>query len=56
MVILKKYIQDIRLLKPIMREGKMSDIFDSINIQLQENAFRAQFLSGLMMPLMDFYW
>ncbi|MBQ1785625.1 MAG: ABC transporter ATP-binding protein [Turicibacter sp.] len=42
------------IVKAYNGEGKMSDIFDSINIQLQENAFRAQFLSGLMMPLMVF--
>ncbi|MBQ8993206.1 MAG: ABC transporter ATP-binding protein, partial [Turicibacter sp.] len=42
------------IVKAYNGEGKMSDIFDSINIQLQENAFRAQFLSGLMMPLMTF--
>ncbi|MBQ4163637.1 MAG: ABC transporter ATP-binding protein [Turicibacter sp.] len=42
------------IVKAYNGEGKMSDIFDSINMQLQENAFRAQFLSGLMMPLMTF--
>jgi len=42
------------IVKAYNGERKMSDIFDSINMQLQENAFRAQFLSGLMMPLMTF--
>lgn len=42
------------IVKAYNSEQQMFKIFDSINNQLKENAFKAQFLSGLMMPLMTF--
>ncbi|MDF9839352.1 MULTISPECIES: ABC transporter ATP-binding protein [unclassified Paenibacillus] len=35
-------------------EAQMRETFDSLNQSLKQSAFKAQFLSGLMMPLMTF--
>lgn len=35
-------------------EAQMRGAFDSLNQQLKDSAYKAQFLSGLMMPLMTF--
>lgn len=42
------------IVKAYNSEKQMRDIFESINNKLKDNAFKAQFLSGLMMPLMTF--
>lgn len=42
------------IVKVYNAEAKMSETFNGLNENLCESAFRAQFLSGLMMPLMSF--
>lgn len=42
------------VVKAYNSQDQMGDIFDSINNNLKNSAYKAQFLSGLMMPLMMF--
>jgi len=42
------------IVKAYNAERQMSQKFAGMNAQLEENAFKAQFLSGLMMPIMTF--
>jgi len=43
-----------QVIKAFGREEKSIEIFDKINDQLYDSSWRAQFISGLMMPLMGF--
>lgn len=42
------------IIKSFNREKKSIDTFRDINIKLYENAWKAQFMSGMMMPIMNF--
>ena len=42
------------IVKAYNAEEKMDDIFRDLNSKLKNSTFRAQFLSGLMMPIMTF--
>lgn len=42
------------IIKSFNREKKSIDKFKDINIKLYENAWKAQFMSGMMMPIMNF--
>lgn len=42
------------IVKAYNGEKQMRDTFETINNDLKDNAYKAQFLSGLMMPLMTF--
>ncbi|CEP47200.1 ABC transporter-like protein [[Clostridium] sordellii] len=42
------------IIKSFNREKKSIDTFRDINIKLYENAWKAQFTSGMMMPIMNF--
>ncbi|MDU6247973.1 MAG: ABC transporter ATP-binding protein, partial [Paeniclostridium sordellii] len=42
------------IIKSFNREKKSIDTFRNINIKLYENAWKAQFMSGMMMPIMNF--
>lgn len=43
-----------QVIKAFGREEKSIETFDKINAQLYDSSWRAQFISGLMMPLMGF--
>ncbi|MFR6016055.1 MAG: ABC transporter ATP-binding protein [Paraclostridium sordellii] len=42
------------IIKSFNREKKSIDTFRDINIKLYENSWKAQFMSGMMMPIMNF--